>query len=192
MPSKEERRKSIIKASLKIFAKSGFHKAKMQDIANEAGIGKGTLYEYFDSKKNLFQEMIKFCINEYKDSLSKALSERESVNEKLETFLVFHSKFLKDHIDMAQSAMVNSSTMSEEMKNFIFKGKHEIFNVVKNIIIEGKKSGELKKDLDEEIATLAIIGTINQYCGKKIFHERANLEKIDPTPPIKILLNGLK
>lgn len=51
--------KAIIKAASKLFLKHGFSKATMDDIANEAGVTKQTVYSHFKSKDNLFGEMIK-------------------------------------------------------------------------------------------------------------------------------------
>lgn len=75
--AKEDRKVEIIKASAKIFAEHGYHKAKIEDIAKEAGVGKGTIYEYFDSKKELFQEMIKKSLTQYEKQISKIAKSEE-------------------------------------------------------------------------------------------------------------------
>ena len=59
MDNKKDKRRLIIEAAMKIFARDGFHKATISDIAEVAGIGKGTVYEYFNSKTELFEDMIK-------------------------------------------------------------------------------------------------------------------------------------
>ena len=55
---KEKMVKSIMKSALRAFIKHGFHKTTMDKIAKEAGIAKGTLYLYFDSKQNLLHSII--------------------------------------------------------------------------------------------------------------------------------------
>ena len=45
----------IIEAAIKVFARDGLEKGKIADIAKEAGIGKGTVYEYFRSKNDIFK-----------------------------------------------------------------------------------------------------------------------------------------
>ena len=62
---REERREQIIKAAMTVFGKTGYHRSKMGEIAQEAEIGKSTVYEYFDSKKDLFEEMIRFIAKDY-------------------------------------------------------------------------------------------------------------------------------
>ena len=56
--NKQEKRSRLVHAAIPIFAKSTFREAKMNDVAISADVGKGTLYEYFDSKDELFLEKI--------------------------------------------------------------------------------------------------------------------------------------
>lgn len=51
---KDRKRREILEAALRVFAREGYHRAKMEAVAAEAGIGKGTVYEYFRSKPELF------------------------------------------------------------------------------------------------------------------------------------------
>jgi len=53
---KELKKKGILEASIKVFARQGIARTKMIDIAHEAGIGKGTIYEYFRSKEEIIRE----------------------------------------------------------------------------------------------------------------------------------------
>ncbi len=53
---KREKQLNVIQYAIPIFAKKGFHETKMSDIAIDADIGKGSLYEYFDSKEDLFYQ----------------------------------------------------------------------------------------------------------------------------------------
>ena len=54
---KEKKRREILEASVALFASRGVASTKMQDIAEAAGIGKGTIYEYFESKTDLFNQL---------------------------------------------------------------------------------------------------------------------------------------
>lgn len=55
----EARPEEILDAALTVFGKSGFARAKLDDVARLAGVSKGTLYLYFDSKESLFREMVR-------------------------------------------------------------------------------------------------------------------------------------
>ena len=58
--NKKDKHDRIIQAGLKVFARDGYSKAKIIDIAESAGIGKGTVYEYFSSKKELFLNVFSY------------------------------------------------------------------------------------------------------------------------------------
>ncbi|NLU48034.1 MAG: helix-turn-helix transcriptional regulator [Syntrophomonadaceae bacterium] len=56
------KREAIIQAALQVFSEKGYHNARMEEVATVAGIGKGTIYEYFDSKLQLFQAVLENSI----------------------------------------------------------------------------------------------------------------------------------
>src|SRR4029079_12909788 len=55
----EARPDEILDAALAVFGESGFARAKIEDVARIAGVSKGTVYLYFDSKEALFREMVR-------------------------------------------------------------------------------------------------------------------------------------
>lgn len=59
----EEKKKRIIHAALKEFAKKGYEQASTNRIVKEAGIGKGMLFYYFDTKENLFNYLLNYCLD---------------------------------------------------------------------------------------------------------------------------------
>ena len=63
--NKKEKRILILEAAKELFEEKGYHEAKISEIAIVAGIGKGTVYEYFESKQSLFEEMIIYFIDNY-------------------------------------------------------------------------------------------------------------------------------
>lgn len=79
MPRKEEnkqlkdaKRERLIIAAVKVFAQKGFHATKMQDIADLADVGKGTLYEYFKTKDELFLAVYDKWMDDYEAAMSNA------------------------------------------------------------------------------------------------------------------------
>ncbi len=55
----EARPEEILDAAFQTFGENGFARTKLEDVARAAGVSKGTLYLYFDSKENLFREMVR-------------------------------------------------------------------------------------------------------------------------------------
>lgn len=191
MSVKGNKREDIINAAIKIFSQNGFHKAKMEDIAKEAGIGKGTIYEYFDSKKGLFQEMISYGMAQYEKELKRLFSKETNCIDKLKVFANYHGRFLANHIDIAQIVMTQSQVLSVGMKQALMETKIGIFNIIKDTIEQGIEKGELREDIDIEMAVLTIIGAINQYNAKKLYFDKISVQKIDSGKIIDMIYNGL-
>jgi AcrR family transcriptional regulator len=66
---KDEKRLKIAHAAIEVFARLGFDRAKMDDVAREAGVGKGTLYEYFADKEALLNGAFEQMIGSFMDQL---------------------------------------------------------------------------------------------------------------------------
>src|SRR4051812_34822045 len=64
------RKQAILDAALMEFSQSGFEAARLDDIADRAGIAKGTLYLYFDDKEGLFEEVVRSAVSPVLERLS--------------------------------------------------------------------------------------------------------------------------
>lgn len=191
MSIREQRTTEIIEAAMKVFGKHGFHKAKIEEIAKLAGIGKGTVYEYFSSKKDLFQQMIKYIAENYFYMAKKAMDKEETVYNKLIAFGQHHGKFISTHIDMAESIITSTGFISEEMKHEIFEMKKEIFLLIEKTVEKGIETGEIKSDLNKEIAVMSILGAINHNYTLQVCYKKISPNNIDPRPIVDIIFNGL-
>lgn len=69
-PSKVERRRCILEAARRVFVRQGYAATRMSDVAAQAGVGKGTLYEYFRGKEDLFETLVVVVARESLESLT--------------------------------------------------------------------------------------------------------------------------
>ncbi|MTI48903.1 MAG: TetR/AcrR family transcriptional regulator [Firmicutes bacterium] len=190
MASREERRRDILFSAIKIFSQNGFHKSKIQEIAEDAGVGKGTIYEYFDSKKNLFQEMIKYVMELHIAEIQKSIFGKNGFREQIESFFRHKLKVLQEHGDVFQQVANQPEVMSEEMKRQMLGLKLEIFGLMESVVKEGIASGDLRQDLNLEVATASLLGTMNQYSVKKIYIEKLKYNEVDLEVVIDTLMKG--
>jgi len=191
MSQKGNKREDILKASMKIFAQKGFHNTKVDDIALEAGIGKGTVYQYFESKIHLFEEMVFYYIEIYKLQLIETVNANMSFKDKLLKLAINNSKHMAEHFNMVQKLDVRADMISEKMKKTMINKKREMYDVIGEMFDEAIKKGEVRKDLDKEVVIPAFFGAINGYCATK-HHEGMMKESfIDPTPVVLFLEKAL-
>ncbi|MFM7775265.1 MAG: TetR/AcrR family transcriptional regulator [Candidatus Kapaibacterium sp.] len=66
------KRDLLVRAAVTVFSQKGFHAAKMQEIADAAGVGKGTMYEYFDTKDELFLAVYDAWMDAYEAAMEEA------------------------------------------------------------------------------------------------------------------------
>ena len=90
MGEKTNKRELILAAAQEVFFEKGYHSATSEEIAKRAGVGKGTIYQYFDSKLEIFLEMHRLYIEQYTDMLTDLLDENCSFEENLRRLVHFH------------------------------------------------------------------------------------------------------
>jgi len=190
--TKEERRKQILEMSIKVFTKQGYHKAKIEDIANEANIGKGTVYQYFTSKKELFKEMVAYCMVGYNSQLEAIIDSQLDIKDKLVALSDFHDVYIREHFDIAQMILSQTELLSKEMKEWIMREKVTTHQLIEMMIDMGIEKKEIRPDIEREVAALAILGTLNQYLGKKILIQGPNSPKVDSAPLVSFLMKAIQ
>lgn len=190
MDLKIKRKEQIIYAAMNVFSKNGFENSKMETIALEAGIGKGTIYGYFSSKKQLFEEMIYFNLEEYKKELSKIIKEENSFSEKLERLFRYHTKFIDQNLDIFQ-LMNSGKILSESMKNRLIKEQDKFLELVEEMIETSINSGEINKNTDKETTALCLLGGINFFASKRIFIDKMDIDNIDSKVLVDIFMKGI-
>lgn len=192
MSGKEEKRAEILKAAARVFVEYGFDGAKIEDIAKAAGIGKGTVYEYFESKTDLFREMLRNSVEEYRQALAEKIAQGRDIREKILNCSQYSTRFLSENLDMLEMAWQASTLMSKETRTWLIEEKLSIFRLLEDMVKDGVARAELRQGLEPELAVFSILGTIHQYYGKKVFLEEVAPEKLDHEAVVDVILNGLK
>jgi TetR/AcrR family fatty acid metabolism transcriptional regulator len=152
----------IIHAATKIFAKKGFHQAKVSDIAKEAEVADGTIYLYFRNKDHilisLFEEQMKVVLDNMMSELSK---ERDAV-KKIEKFALIHLKLIEQNKNMAEIIQVELRQSSKFMKEYKNERFGQYLNVIGEIILEGQREGLFSKKIIPDIAKRAFFGALDE------------------------------
>ena len=161
MKDKTQKRQRIMDAALQVFVKSGYEKTKIIDVAQAAGIGKGTVYEYFESKEELFRCILEEYCHLYQQNVRTILGELEGspCREKLLAVMRMEND-LKHQVHLRS---LNPVQLFMEFTNFpglkqaiqsMLKFK---FDTVCGILQEGIDSGEFRT-FHVSLATAALMG----------------------------------
>jgi AcrR family transcriptional regulator len=162
---KEEKRALIIEAAAKVFARRGFASTLMAEIAIEAGIGKGTLYEYFDSKENLFFAVFEWFVQateaEAKVSISALGGSASERLDALSESLMSSWAQMEDMYSLVMEfwSASASSQMRERFKQAFKNGYSDFRQIVSTLIRDGIERGEFQPQVDIESVAAALVGT---------------------------------
>jgi AcrR family transcriptional regulator len=148
----------IIEAAVRVFSKKGYHNTKMEEIAVAAQIGKGTIYEYFDSKLHLFQEMLEKSINMYYESL-RVNRDHLSVADRIQIIKESHIRFLQEQKELTRLVFWDIDIFDEDLKKWGQAIHRDKEKRLKKLIVEGIERGEFR-NIDPTLATLAIMGIL--------------------------------
>jgi AcrR family transcriptional regulator len=140
----QRRRKEIFDASAHLFLDNGFHETTMRDIADAAGIGKSTLYDYFKSKDDI---MISYFENELQlitDRAHEIMNQEQNVVEKLRKIMQMHLEYLVDNKNFYLKLTVEAQRLSIQSQQRIQTRRHAYQDMLRNLIEDGIHSGELR------------------------------------------------
>ncbi|MGB6066256.1 MAG: helix-turn-helix domain-containing protein, partial [Desulfomonilaceae bacterium] len=79
----EKRREQIVLAAIKLFAKKGFHKTTLRNLAEEAGLSQGSIYDYVRSKEDIFFLLHEFSASSAMQAIKRGLEQASDPLEKL-------------------------------------------------------------------------------------------------------------
>lgn len=158
-----ERRQQIFMAAIRCFGRQGYHKTKMDDIAAEAGLSKGSLYWYFKSKKELFLALFQEIITQFEYSWQQVIvDDRKGATEKvLATLSLFRAEF--DELTSFFGVMMEAwaQTLHDEDVQAILDGFYEPYvKMMTNLIEEGVANNEFDV-ANPEATALAILSLLD-------------------------------
>ena len=186
---KNQKRQDILNSAMALFKDKGFHNTKVEDIALSAGVGKGTLYEYFENKQDVFDEA---CI-EYVDVIIESIKYISNMDDtfKNKLLILFNGK-LKMESEFADmnidNILSNKNIISEKTIKTIIGKISEMYNIICNIIDQGKEEGIVINNIQSEIIACILIGTMGEYLRLKSHMKEHEIKEDDVI--FDLLYNG--
>ena len=151
MARKKEKREIILMSAADLFAKNGFHETNITDIAHSAEIGKGTVYEYFSSKDDLYIEVVKFNIERYLTRIRTCILSYDHFEGKLDAFIDHHSEIVHENMRATGMMIENPNQfkipngMHEALK-LLMAARFEVIQIILDILELGQAEGRFKSD----------------------------------------------
>jgi AcrR family transcriptional regulator len=162
---KAEKKNQIIEAAAQIFSQKGYSGAIMADIAIQANIGKGTIYEYFKSKEDLFFAVFEWFQKKTEKAATVGISSLGgSAADRLkvlnDTLMRLWDEIKDVFVLVMEFWAASSSAQMRRRFKEAFKQLYDDYRkIVSSLIQEGINSGEFRSDIKPEPVAAALVGT---------------------------------
>lgn len=160
--NKEEKRKSIALSCRELLLDNGINSLTISQIAQTAGVGKGTIYEYFKNKEDIVFEIITTFIADHEKKLLALITESGSTKEKL-----FHFFYMLFENDLATKQLkvykeflaISLVSETKEMLTFSEQCRSKFIIILSQILEDGRKLGEVDKEIPISASSLMLFAT---------------------------------
>ena len=163
-----DKKRLILDAAIRVFARQGYHTCRVSDIADEAGVAYGLVYHYFQSKDEILDTLF---LGRW-DVLLRAIAELDarggSAEEKLRGVAGFILESYARDPELMQVIIVEVTRAASTFGRTHLGKIREAYALIAEIV-RGAQGGELRPDVDPEFAAMAFYGAIEQVLTGWIF-----------------------
>jgi AcrR family transcriptional regulator len=156
----EEKRRLILDAAVRVFARKGFHTSRVGDIAEEAGVAHGLLYHYFASKDEVLETIFRENWSLLLERIHAVEASGEPSREQLRHVAAIVLRTWSHEPDVVR-VLVREIARSAELQERIGDLVKPI-EAIRRIIERGQGNGEFRADLDPALAAVLFYGGIDE------------------------------
>ena len=185
---KTEKVERILSAACRLFAENNFHNVSMEEVSVSAGVGKGTLYNYFQSKDDLYFSILKARLEKLLSVLEKAYSSRDDFTRNLRSLILHLYSFMSKYHYFRQIWIREENNLEKKNSTVILEMRNKILDIIRRILLQGQKETLLKSSIDIDISVQMIYCIINYLPTSQNSGQRRGVT-IDSL--MEILLTGI-
>jgi TetR/AcrR family fatty acid metabolism transcriptional regulator len=165
-----DKRRQILDAAIRVFARQGFHATRVADIADEAGVAYGLVYHYFKSKEEVLNELF----SERWSLLLAAIDEADrsadlAPRAKLEAVAGFIVDSYRHDPELMKVIIVEVTRAANSFGRTHLPEIRRAYESIAKIVAEGQAAGDFRGDIDPSFASMTFYGAIEQLLSGWIF-----------------------
>jgi len=164
-----DKRRAILDAAITVFARQGFHSARVSDVAAEAGVAYGLVYHYFDSKdqmlNELFSERWALLLEASQDVQRRDASPRE----KLAGVAGFIIESYRHEPELMKVIIVEVTRAANSFGRTHLPEIRRAYDLVAEIVSDAQRTGDFRDDVDPNFSAMVFYGAIEQLLTGWIF-----------------------
>lgn len=164
-----EKRRQILDAAVRVFARQGFHATRVSDIADEAGVAYGLVYHYFNSKEAVLNELFV----ERWSLLLAAIEEADRAGgphgERLAAVASFIVESYRHDPELMKVIIVEVTRAANSFGRTHLPEIRRAYESIAKIFADGQEAGAFRADIDPLFASMTFYGAIEQLLSAWIF-----------------------
>jgi AcrR family transcriptional regulator len=164
-----DKRRIILDAAVRVFARDGFHKCRVSDIADEAGVAYGLVYHYFKSKDQVLDTLFL----ERWEVLLEAIRHTDATDlpaeEKLHAIAGFIIDSYRHDPDLMKVIIVEVTRAANSFGAVHIHKIDEAYVLIRGVVEKAQQSGEFRSEIPAEFAVMSFYGAIEQVLTGWIF-----------------------
>jgi TetR/AcrR family transcriptional regulator, fatty acid metabolism regulator protein len=164
-----DKRRAILDAAIKVFARQGFHNARVSDVAGEAGVAYGLVYHYFDSKDQMLNELFSERWALLLDASQEMQSGGGTPRDKLFGVASFIIESYRHEPELMKVIIVEVTRAANSFGRTHLAEIRRAYDLVAEIVADAQQAGEFRDDVDPNFAAMLFYGAIEQMLTGWIF-----------------------
>jgi AcrR family transcriptional regulator len=183
----EDKRQRIIDCAVDEFEQHDYASASISKIVAKAGIAKGSLYQYFNDKSDLYSYLLDLVSQTKANMMAKAFRQENRMPffESLQALFSVMANFELQYPKLAKIGYKATSGKSPLPEDLLIKGKRATIQYFVTLINQGKATGEIRPDIDAETAAFIFVSALSEM-GNFVFIKTGIDKNIEdsgkPTP----------
>jgi TetR/AcrR family fatty acid metabolism transcriptional regulator len=171
--SKEHTRDRIINSAKRLFAEQGYQKTTIVDISRQAGLSEAALYDYFQGKEDLLQMIPDLWVSELLRDLDEQLFGIKGAVNKMRKYLWWYMRRVEQSPLDAKIVYLYLKTNANFLNTEVYSNVKKLYSHLVDIFEEGRKSGEMKPDLNPRVARDIFVGTMDHIISRWLLKDRS-------------------
>jgi len=159
-PVRRDKRNRIVDAAIRVFARLGYHGARISDIASEAGIAYGLVYHYFRNKEQILNTIFEERWSGFLEAVDEIADGPTSTEDKLVSIAALILNAYRVRPEWVKVFVLEIQRSSRFAEPGQIRAVGCLFQSVAGILRAGQESGELRGDLDPDVACCVLIGSL--------------------------------
>jgi TetR/AcrR family fatty acid metabolism transcriptional regulator len=194
MPRKkqEEKYNKILEAAARVFAREGFHNAKIGDVAEEAGVAHGTVYLYFGGKDDLLISIFRENLEELVEYVGLEIEKETNAEAKLRRMISLQIELIETNSELAELMLVEFPQTGKFLSNSVIHDLAAYIDMVANILKEGVAEGAFDDSIDVNVVATVIYSGIQGIATRWILEEMKYPLKKVAKEISEVFLSGIK